>query len=113
MALGESYVRAEDIRVRVRDGLAREGYSGSIKIKPSGAYRVVKVRGDSTGVGVGSGVILVAGVFAVVTIGVMMTLTMLATFGLDLVHVKRMERYAHALAGTMIFLCGVGIHLGL
>ncbi len=58
-------------------------------------------------------VLLVAGVFGLVTISVMMTLTMLATFGLGLMHVKRMERYAHALAGTMIFLCGVAIHLGL
>ena len=60
-----------------------------------------------------SGVILVAGVFALVTIGVMMTLTMLATFGLGLVHFKRVERYTHALAGAMIFFCGVAIHLGL
>jgi hypothetical protein len=48
-----------------------------------------------------------------VTVGVMMTLTMLVTFGLGPVHIKRMERYTHALAGAMIFFCGVAIHLGL
>jgi nickel/cobalt exporter len=59
------------------------------------------------------GVLLVAGVFAVATIGMMMTITMLATYGLNLVPWRRMERYSHALAGAMIFLCGVAIHLGL
>ena len=59
------------------------------------------------------GVLLVAGVFSLVTIATMMTMTMLATFGLTLVHVNRMERYSHALAGAMIFFCGVAIHLGL
>lgn len=59
------------------------------------------------------GVLLVSGVFAVTTIGTMLTLTMLATFGLQFVRLGWMERFHHALAGGAIFACGVAIHLGL
>ncbi len=59
------------------------------------------------------GVIVVAGVFAVVTIGTMLGVVMLSTFGLALAPMKRLERYSHALAGAMVLLCGVAIHLGL
>ncbi|MCP4374598.1 MAG: hypothetical protein GY794_00240 [bacterium] len=58
-------------------------------------------------------VILVASVFALVTIATMMTVVMLATFGLDFLPTKRIQRYSHALAGAVIFLCGVAIHMGL
>lgn len=59
------------------------------------------------------GVLLVSGVFAVVTITTMTVLTMLATFGLRFVRLGAVERFSHALAGAMIFACGLMIHLGL
>jgi sulfite exporter TauE/SafE len=60
-----------------------------------------------------SGVLMVSGVFAVATIGTMTVLTMLATFGLQFIRLGWIERYSHALAGAMIFACGLAIHLGL
>jgi sulfite exporter TauE/SafE len=58
-------------------------------------------------------VILVTSVFAFVTISTMLTVVILATCGLRSLPTGRMERYSHALAGGVIFLCGVAIHLGL
>lgn len=59
------------------------------------------------------GVLMVSGVFAVATIGTMIVLTMLATFGLQFIRLGWMERYSHTLAGAMILACGLAIHLGL
>ncbi len=58
-------------------------------------------------------VALVAGVFAVVTIATMLVLVYLSCAGLSLVSTERLARYGHALAGATVFLCGLGIQLGL
>ena len=58
-------------------------------------------------------VILVASVFALATISTMLAVVMLATLGLNFLPAGRMQRYSHALAGTVIFLCGAAIHMGL
>lgn len=60
-----------------------------------------------------SGVLMVSGVFAATTIGTMIVLTMLATYGLQFLRMAWIERYSHALAGAMILACGLAIHLGL
>lgn len=59
------------------------------------------------------GMALVAGVFAVSTIGTMMAIVLASTFGLRFMPMQRIQRYSHAVAGALIFLCGVAIHLGL
>lgn len=58
-------------------------------------------------------VIMVASVFALATILTMLTVVMLATLGLNFLPAGRMQKYSHALAGAVIFLCGVAIHMGL
>ena len=61
-----------------------------------------------------AGVMLVAGIFGAVTITTMLAIVLLSSYGLRLVPAARLERYAHAIAGFTIFLCGVGIQaLGL
>lgn len=52
---------------------------------------------------------LVAGVFAVVTIGTMMTLVLSASIGLKAVPLKGLQRYSHAIAGFTVLLCGGAI----
>ncbi len=56
-----------------------------------------------------AGTALVAGVFSVVTIGTMLTVVTLASMGLTRLPTRAPERYAHALAGGAIALCGAGI----
>jgi sulfite exporter TauE/SafE len=57
---------------------------------------------------------LVTLTFGVVTIGMMMSIVMLSSFGMSFVPFSKMERYTHALAGLTLFLCGVAIRfLGL
>lgn len=58
-------------------------------------------------------VFLVAGVFGTITIGTMMSIVLLASKGLNLVSLKPLEKYSHAIAGLTIVLCGVAIFLGL
>jgi len=58
-------------------------------------------------------VALVAGVFGVVTVATMLGLVYLSCLGLGLLSTERLARYSHALAGATIFLCGLGIQLGL
>lgn len=59
-------------------------------------------------------VALVAGVFTVATLGTMMTMVMVSSYGLARVPFGRLSRYSHALAGLAILLCGVAINfLGL
>jgi sulfite exporter TauE/SafE len=63
--------------------------------------------------GAGS-VVLVSGVFAVTTIGTMMVVVGLGSLGLRMARWHGIERYMHAAAGAMIFLCGFAIRfLGL
>ena len=56
---------------------------------------------------------LVAGVFGVVTISTMLLSVTVLLTGISFVPVKKLERYAHALAGFTIFACGLAIKLGL
>ncbi len=58
--------------------------------------------------GAGS-VILVTSAFAVATIGTMLALVGLGSFGLRLARFGGFERWMHAAAGAMIFLCGFAI----
>jgi hypothetical protein len=52
--------------------------------------------------------------FGAVTIITMMSIVLLSAFGISVVPVSRLEKYAHALAGATIFLCGMSIQfLGL
>lgn len=61
-----------------------------------------------------TGLIMVTAIFGIVTIATMMTIVIVTSFGLNLVPMRRAERYVHALAGAAIFLSGVAIQfLGL
>lgn len=55
------------------------------------------------------GVILVASTFAIFTIGTMLTIVLLGSFGINFLPMKKIERYTHAIAGGTIALCGFGI----
>jgi sulfite exporter TauE/SafE len=61
-----------------------------------------------------AGVVIVAAVFGVVTVGTMLTVVMLASHGISFLPLARIERYTHAIAGATIFACGAAIQfLGL
>jgi nickel/cobalt exporter len=62
-----------------------------------------------------SELILVAGIFSIITIFTMLTLVLVTSFGIKLLlPMKALERYNHALAGGTILLCGLGmLFLGL
>lgn len=55
------------------------------------------------------GLVLVAIVFATVTIVTMLSIVILLSLGANLLPIGRLERYTHALAGATIFFCGVAI----
>lgn len=55
------------------------------------------------------GIVFVATIFGIVTIVTMTMVVFLATKGLDFLPLKRIERFAHAIAGGMIALSGLGI----
>jgi sulfite exporter TauE/SafE len=60
------------------------------------------------------GLVLVTGVFGVVTIATMLSIVILLSLGTNLLPMGRLERYTHALAGATICLCGIAIRfLGL
>lgn len=60
------------------------------------------------------GVIGVTSIFGAVTIATMIGIVMVSCLGIDMVPLKRLERYTHVLAGATIFLCGMAIQfLGL
>jgi nickel/cobalt exporter len=60
------------------------------------------------------GVALVTAAFGLTTILTMLSLISLAAWGLSFLSLGRLERYAHALAGAMIFVSGLSVHfLGL
>jgi len=60
------------------------------------------------------GVILVTAAFGAVTILTMLTIIALASWGIRFVKLGKLERYAHALAGAMIFISGLAVQfLGL
>ena len=61
-----------------------------------------------------AGVVLVAAAFGVVTIVTMLVIIAAASFGASFVKMGKLERYAHALAGLMIFVSGLAVQfLGL
>jgi nickel/cobalt transporter (NicO) family protein len=52
--------------------------------------------------------------FSAITIVTMISVVLVASYGIRFVPMKFMERYSHALAGGTIFLCGIGmVFLGL
>lgn len=56
----------------------------------------------------------VTALFAIITIGTMITLVVLANRGFHFLNLKKAVRYAHAIAGFIILLCGIGmVFLGL
>jgi len=60
------------------------------------------------------GVILVASAFSATTILTMLAIIAAASWGMRFVRLGRLERYAHALAGAMIFISGLSVQfLGL
>jgi len=60
------------------------------------------------------GVALVTAAFGLTTILTMLSLISLASWGLSFFSLGRLERYAHALAGAMIFVSGLSVQfLGL
>lgn len=60
------------------------------------------------------GVAMVALVFAAATIGTMTAVVLVATFGLNLLPMRSLARYTHAIAGGSVALCGAAmLFLGL
>jgi threonine/homoserine/homoserine lactone efflux protein len=60
------------------------------------------------------GFIYVGSLFAVVTIGSMLAVVMLALLGMKPLRLRRLERWSHSMAGLAILACGVAImYLGL
>jgi len=60
------------------------------------------------------GLVLVTGIFGSVTIMTMLGVVLISSLGINLLPLRRLERYTHALAGAMICLCGMAIQfLGL
>jgi len=55
------------------------------------------------------GVAIVASVFGLTTIGTMLGLVLVSYYGLSKLAILKLERYAHALAGLAILLCGGAI----
>lgn len=55
--------------------------------------------------------IIVSLVFTVVTLVTMVSMVVLLERGMNIVHLKKMERYSHALAGAMLLISGIGILL--
>ncbi len=61
-----------------------------------------------------AGVILVATVFGLITIGTMLGVVLISVLGINRIPVTRMERFSHAIAGATIALSGMAIQfLGL
>ena len=55
------------------------------------------------------GLILVTSVFALTTIGTMLTIVFISLRGIELIPLERFEKYMHASAGFIILLCGISI----
>ncbi|MBF0385170.1 MAG: sulfite exporter TauE/SafE family protein [Candidatus Omnitrophica bacterium] len=48
-------------------------------------------------------------VFSLFTVGTMLSIVLMGTFGVKLLSFKRIEKFSHAIAGFTIFLCGCAI----
>lgn len=55
------------------------------------------------------GIVLVTSVFGLATIATMLTVVLVSFYGAALLPMRPLQRYAHALSGAAILLCGVGI----
>jgi len=55
------------------------------------------------------GLVMVIMIFGIITIATMLGIVLIASFGINLLPLRRMEKYIHAIAGAIIFLSGVGI----
>jgi sulfite exporter TauE/SafE len=55
------------------------------------------------------GMIAVTSVFALITIGTMLAVVLLASYGINLMPFGKLEKYTHAIAGGTIFLSGIAI----
>jgi sulfite exporter TauE/SafE len=60
-----------------------------------------------------SGMILISFIFSITTIATMLTIVLLATFGINLLPLAKLDKYAHPLAGAIVFLSGIAIIIGL
>jgi nickel/cobalt exporter len=61
-----------------------------------------------------SELIIVTGTFSLITILTMLTIVLIASFGIKLLPMKILEKYSHVMAGGTILLCGLGmVFLGL
>ena len=61
-----------------------------------------------------SGMLLVAGVFSVVTVVTMLSVVIISSWGISFVHLGKLDRYVHALSGLTICMSGLAIQfLGL
>lgn len=58
-------------------------------------------------------VLMVSGVFAVLTLTFMLAAVLIGYAGLGKLNVRPLERYSHALAGASVLACGLAIHFGL
>jgi sulfite exporter TauE/SafE len=56
-----------------------------------------------------AGMLLVAGIFALTTIGTMMAVVLVSVWGISFVKLGPVERYSHALAGAAVCLSGLAI----
>lgn len=54
-------------------------------------------------------IVLVAGIFGVVTIATMLAMVALLSMGFDILPIGKLQRYSHALAGATICVCGLAI----
>ncbi|MHC4541662.1 MAG: sulfite exporter TauE/SafE family protein, partial [Planctomycetota bacterium] len=59
------------------------------------------------------GVAIVTAVFGTVTIATMVGAVLLVRAGVNFVRLSTLERFAHAIAGATICLCGLAIQFGL
>lgn len=60
------------------------------------------------------GLVIITSVFSLITILTMLGVVMATSFGINLLPLKRLERYTHAVAGATVCFCGISIQfLGL
>lgn len=60
-----------------------------------------------------SGMLFIAGIFSLVTISTMLAIVLVATYGLNMVKMGKLERWSHAMAGAIVLLSGIAILAGL
>jgi hypothetical protein len=55
------------------------------------------------------GLLLVTGIFGSVTIITMLSIVIISSWGINLLPIRKLERFTHALAGGAVLLCGMAI----